>query len=114
MLHEYLLPHEIQVKVQAKQQVKVQANLEVFSTCTRLIEHLPLLQHDERDTEDVAGNPHEITHLPEALRYAVMSRPAPRTPEQPANLEPSFEERVWEAARQMADPTPDNDMGGEW
>ena len=43
-----------------------------FSTCTNLIRQLPLLQFDERDREDAAdGN----DHAPEALRYALMSRP---------------------------------------
>jgi hypothetical protein len=32
------------------------------------------LLHDEHRPEDAADEPHDLTHAPEALRYAVMSR----------------------------------------
>ena len=53
----------------------------IDSSCKNLIRCLPLLRFDERVKEDAAGTPHELTHAPEALRYAVMSRqpkPAPK------------------------------------
>jgi phage terminase large subunit len=40
-----------------------------FSTCRPILRTLPLLQHDERNTCDVATEPHDITHSPDALRY---------------------------------------------
>ena len=44
-----------------------------FSDCVNLIRELPAMQYDQRDREDAAdGN----DHAPEALRYALMSRPA--------------------------------------
>ena len=55
--------------------------LRISSTCHELCHSLPaLLCHKER-SEDAAGEPHAITHAPEALRYALMSRcPPPTTP----------------------------------
>jgi hypothetical protein len=47
----------------------------VFQNCVNLIRCLPLLQHDEKNVEDVANIPHEITHAPESVRYGIMSRP---------------------------------------
>ena len=49
--------------------------LNIFSTCTELIRCIPALIHDTRDIEDAAGEPHDITHAPEALRYALMTKP---------------------------------------
>ena len=51
-----------------------------FDCCRNLIRTLPMLQYDERSREDAADGE---DHAPEALRYALMSRPAPapvRTP----------------------------------
>ena len=41
----------------------------------KLTAHLPLLQHDDNNPDDVANDPHEITHGPDSLRYFLMSRP---------------------------------------
>ena len=43
--------------------------LVIFSTCESLIECVKCLMHDSNDPNDVAKNPHEITHGPDALRY---------------------------------------------
>lgn len=43
--------------------------LKIFSTCTNLIKHLASIQHDEINPNDCASQPHNITHLPDALRY---------------------------------------------
>lgn len=53
--------------------------IRISHKCTNLIRCLPLLRFDEKIREDAAGTPHEITHAPEALRYALMSR-QPKTP----------------------------------
>ena len=49
--------------------------LRISSDCEELIRSLPALLCDSMRPEDAAGEPHAITHAPEALRYAVMSRP---------------------------------------
>jgi phage terminase large subunit len=41
----------------------------IFDTCGSLIECLKCLQHDKTNPNDVAKQPHEITHGPDALRY---------------------------------------------
>ena len=51
--------------------------IRISSECKELIECLPALLCDTERSEDASSNPHRITHAPEALRYAVMSRAAP-------------------------------------
>ncbi len=53
----------------------------IFNCCENLVRCLPLLRFDENVREDAADTPHEITHAPEALRYALMSR-TPRAAEE--------------------------------
>jgi phage terminase large subunit len=48
--------------------------LRISHVCHELIRCLPALLFDPRRPEDAAGEPHSVTHAPEALRYAVMSR----------------------------------------
>lgn len=47
----------------------------VFSCCTDLIKCIPQLMHDEKNVEDVATEPHDITNSPDSWRYFIMSRP---------------------------------------
>lgn len=54
--------------------------LHICRNCQELLRCLPALLHSRNDPEDAAGEPHSITHSPEALRYAVMSRLAPQIP----------------------------------
>lgn len=44
------------------------ANLKIFDTCVNLIRTLPSLQVDMKNLNDVATEPHELTHAPDALR----------------------------------------------
>ena len=56
--------------------------LKILPNCTELIRCLPALLCDPNRPEDAASEPHSITHAPEALRYALMSRcPPPKAPE---------------------------------
>ena len=48
--------------------------LRISSSCKELIRSLPLLLCDTARVEDAAGEPHSVTHAPEALRYGLMSR----------------------------------------
>ena len=56
-----------------KELMKVDANgearLKIFRSCSRLISDLPQLQYDTKHPSDCANEPHEITHVPDALRY---------------------------------------------
>lgn len=49
--------------------------------CTELIRSMQGLLCDRRRAEDASGEPHALTHAPEALRYALMSRLAYPKPE---------------------------------
>ena len=48
--------------------------LRICENCTCLISSLPALICDPLRNEDASDSPHEVTHSPEALRYALMSR----------------------------------------
>ena len=48
--------------------------LRFFDTCPETLRCITSLTYDKTKAEDASSFPHEITHLPEALRYAVMSR----------------------------------------
>lgn len=54
--------------------------LRICRDCHELIRCLPALLCDPDRPEDASGEPHGITHAPEALRYGVMSRCPPPTP----------------------------------
>lgn len=43
--------------------------LKIFNNCKNLIRCIPQLQHDDKEPNDIANEPHEITHIPDALRY---------------------------------------------
>ena len=49
-------------------------SIKICDGCQNLITSLPALLCDTKRAEDASGSPHKITHSPEALRYAVMSR----------------------------------------
>lgn len=61
-VHEWL-------KVIEDEQGQKTCKLHIFSNCVNLIRTLPAVQHDEKNPNDVANEPHELTHAPDALRY---------------------------------------------
>ena len=48
--------------------------LHISKSCTHLIHSMSALLCDRVRAEDAASEPHAVTHAPEALRYALMSR----------------------------------------
>lgn len=46
----------------------------VTEDCVGLIRNLPVIQHDEKNPSDCATEPHEITHICDALRYYAVTR----------------------------------------
>jgi phage terminase large subunit len=83
-LKEWLNPFELEDE-QTGLPIKT-ARLKIFSNCVNLIRTLPALQHDEKDPNDVATQPHELTHAPDALRYFCIMRKYPsKTPRKPLN-----------------------------
>ena len=70
--------------------------LRICRGCGELIHSLEALLFDRVRPEDAAGEPHAITHAPEALRYALMSRIRP--PEEPSGedfLFPTERRNFW-------------------
>lgn len=61
-VHEWL-------KIIEDEQGQLSSKLKIFNNCTNLIRTLPALIHDAKNPNDVANEPHEITHIPDALRY---------------------------------------------
>ena len=49
--------------------------LRIFSNCVNLIRCLPALTISDRNPNDVASTPHELTHAPDAIRYFVAGQP---------------------------------------
>lgn len=45
------------------------SKLKIFRNCNNLIKNLPQVQIDEKNPNDVATEPHELTHICDALRY---------------------------------------------
>ena len=45
------------------------SKLKIFMNCINLTKNLPQAQRDERNPSDVSTEPHEITHILDALRY---------------------------------------------
>jgi phage terminase large subunit len=69
-VHEWL-------KVIEDEQGQKTSRLHIFSNCVNLIRTLPALQFDEKNPNDVANEPHELTHIPDALRYFCTMYQAP-------------------------------------
>lgn len=55
-------------------ELKKTAKLKFFNTCLNILRTLPIIQHDEKNPNDVAKEPHELTHAPDALRGFCIER----------------------------------------
>jgi phage terminase large subunit len=75
-LKEWLKPYE------DEQGVKT-ASLVIFNNCVNLIRTLPQVQRDAKDPNDVATEPHELTHAPDSIRYFIAGRPKPCIQQKP-------------------------------
>lgn len=53
------------------------ANLRIFESCPYLIKCLCALQYDDKNPCDASTEPHDITHITDALRYFCISRISP-------------------------------------
>lgn len=64
----------LQVKEYFKNLDDGKPGLIVFSNCRNMIDDIQAIQADDKDPNDCASQPHEITHLPDMLRYFCISR----------------------------------------
>lgn len=69
---ELLKPYE--KKSEFTGEFATSSKLHIFPCCRKLIEYLPQLQHDEKNYNDVATKPHNITHIADALRGFCVER----------------------------------------
>lgn len=71
------------LSLRADEQGRTVPGLRIFDGCLNLIRTLPALQADEKNPSDVANEPHELTHAPDALRgfcvwWTTAATPPPR------------------------------------
>lgn len=59
----------LNVKEYLKVDERDKPHIQFFSSCGPIVRTLPMLQHDIKKVNDVALQPHDITHSPDALRY---------------------------------------------
>ena len=50
------------------------SKLRIFNTCRNLLRTLPAIQRDEKNPNDCAKQPHELTHAPDAIRGFCIER----------------------------------------
>lgn len=87
-LHEWLKPYIDEQKRKA-------AKLRIFENCVNLIRTLPALQYDDKNPDDCAREPHEVTHAPDAIRYFIAGRPIPASMEIPKDEDiATYDEQV--------------------
>ena len=80
-VHEWLKPYDTVDEVTGEP--KKTAGLRFFRSCRNVIRCLPMIQYDEHKANDVAKEPHELTHAPDAIRYFCSGRPfAGKPPEE--------------------------------
>lgn len=80
-VHEWLKPYDTVDAVTGEP--KKTAGLRFFRCCRNVIRCLPMIQYDEHKANDVAKEPHELTHAPDAIRYFCSGRPfAGKPPEE--------------------------------
>ncbi len=98
-LKEWLKPYKDEQGVNT-------ASLVIFNNCTNLIRTLAQVQKDDKDPNDVATEPHELTHAPDAIRYFIAGRPTPfEKPKASDPNNPTYEEKYQKMVSDV--------MGGE-
>ncbi len=68
------------LRVRPDEQGTRRPGLVIFEGCVNLIRCLASVVFDSANPNDVAKEPHELTHAPDALRYFCAGRPAPAQP----------------------------------
>jgi phage terminase large subunit len=91
------------------------SKLKIFRNCPNLIRTLPQLQFDDSNPNDVANEPHEITHGPDAIRYFCSARPLNAVIEKESDPDnPTPAERHTKAVKHMTGGSPQVNAFMEW
>lgn len=72
-VHEWLKPRDSR-DIITGDKTRI-AGLRFFRNCKQVIRCLPMIQYDAHKPNDVATEPHELTHAPDAIRYFCSGRP---------------------------------------
>ena len=72
-VHEWLKPRDSR-DIITGEKTRI-AGLRFFRNCKQVIRCLPMVQYDAHKPNDVATEPHELTHAPDAIRYFCSGRP---------------------------------------
>jgi phage terminase large subunit len=73
-LHERL---KVMDRIQEDGEHEKTARIKIFSGCKNLIRCLSTIKADEKNINDVSTEPHELTHLPDSLRYFCVQHTVP-------------------------------------
>lgn len=112
-LKEWLAPFE-QLDEQTGEVKKV-ARIRFFNNCVNVIRTLPAVLKDEKDPNDVATEPHELTHAPDAIRYFCQMRTKPSVvPVEPDPLQPTKAEKHRKAVKKMTGGAPNVAAYTKW
>lgn len=84
---EWLKPYEDEQKIMT-------ASLVITKNCVNLIRCLPQLQCDAKNPNDVANEPHELTHSGDAIRGFIAGRPCPTKVRPKIVYDPSLSARA--------------------
>lgn len=76
----------MQIKEMLRKRQDGKPMLYIFDTCPGLISDLRDIQSDEKNPNDCAKDPHDITHSVDALRYYCISRTLPTEIEEPVEV----------------------------
>ena len=75
-------------------ELRKRSKLRFFNTCTNILRTLPMIQRDEKNPNDCAKDPHELTHGPDAIRGFCIERTK-------ATKIMTEQELLWEASRKQ-------------
>lgn len=90
------------------QEIKT-SNLKIFDNCENLIRCLPKVQKCDKDPNDVANEPHELSHILDALRGYCMMRQLPSTtPKKPVDRDSVFIEEKSKQVESIIEANIDN------
>jgi phage terminase large subunit len=102
---EWLAPYET-VDEQTGEKKKT-ARLRIFDNCVNLIDSLEQAVKDESDPNDVATEPHEVTHSIDSIRYFCIMR------QRPTPIEVQKKKYNFDFEKQLYDKDYDPYFGGE-
>lgn len=107
-INGWLSVHEM-LKCRKDKNGNLKPKLLIFDNCLELIEDLKVIQFDEKNPNDAAKIPHNVTHFPDALRYLCSSYTYAPDKEEENKKE---EYKQWKYALGYYDEKEDNDNYG--